>query len=1077
MGVRKKPVLRVREASDLNREMALGITDPEKRRSFIEHLRKKEWVVFTPRGIDYERLNALAANDDELRYYLEHETDPVLISTFLAHNYGQIFLGIDHVYRVYTEWNIRRMKVSGYHAGNREELRIPDHLLEAMKDDELEMIARRWLRKEIRQLNQHPKIVLKDVARKLRIERNPKQRRLLEHLRRLIQGLMSERYPAFIDEINANPFPSFHVRLWVREIEKRKSALIVGDVGTHKTSAAVIGLECLGCKATVVICRSYAKEMWQTEIQKYFREPMDPLVFDGASDLERLERMKPADLRRHRFIIVGYGAIQSGHEDEEEDDTNGERLVELLSRLRPDSIVIDEAHIIKGSSERSNRIRRLAQSASIRHRLMLSATPFENHPNEVALMATLLDPKTFPTEEVFYAMCRDNPRMFFGLMSQRMCDYFAQEDVLDLPPTNLTLNQFFPTVRLKCPADMRRVHTALQEDGSREARQQASRMMQFLSVPYVARNWYQGLESSECFHDPLANPKLAYLREEIAKLIKKGKVVVASGIFASGITRRVNGAEHELSIYEVASILESWFPGQVLRIDGTNPTGDGSGSRKDIQNRWRTDVNAKILVASVQATSESLDFTLKRIPGKQEKVTIFYLTLPWKPTQYLQFNGRFRRPGMEIPIDVLSLIIEGTADEALLELNERKWRNFLIGVHGMPILADEEAALENATFRQLVMTPTKWLRAAFERMLGLGEAGIRELQHGDLKGLPVAETLASYYLKSEDQGTPGHVARLIVPVLKRWHETGLIGDWENVLDVGPGPLVLERKLNAPLHAIEINPQMIEIGKAHSFHAGRNAIEGAASQMPKEWAGRFSLVIASLLLDLTSRKVRKNGGIAERVKVFQEFHRVLERDGLLWAIVQERCFDRESFNGFVTDMRQYGFEPVEPWCNRIEAIDHRQHRFAVWSLLLRKRSEIRAAMPPCPLFFHELAREGVVASKKKRLPMETGSLPEVVLHEQFAIRDEADRLLPVETIVDAVTAPGVEADRLFHELIKNFHVLDPAMSALRQELMRTRPNSLTELKEVWNKIRDLAGAPRISWGELTRIARPYLRQAS
>jgi hypothetical protein len=910
------------------------------------------------------------------------------------------------------------------------------------------------------------------LEQKLRSERNPKQQKLLGYVRDLMRGLLQEKYPPFKSEIvKGLPFPSMHVRLWVRQIEDRGNALIVGDVGTQKTSAAVIGLERLNCRATIIVCRSYAKEMWAQEIQRYYREPMDPIVVEGSSDIERLARMKPADLRRHRFIIIGYGGIQNGYDAGEEEGSYGEQLTDLLCRLKPDSVIIDEAHAIKGSGERSRRVLKIAQLPSVKHRVMLSATPFENHPNEVAHLATLLEPKTFPTEDIFHAMCRDNPRLFFGLMAQRMCDYFAQEDVLDLPPTNLNIYGFFPTVRLECPKDMMRVHLAIQEDGRHEPRLKVLRMMQFLSVPYVAREWYLGLRGAECFHDPHGNPKLEYLHRAISERIKTGKVVIASGIFASGVTRSMEGADHDPDVYVVASIIERWFPEKVLRIDGTS-----TNDRAAIQERWRNDPDARILIASVPATSESLNFTQRHISGSVEMVTVFYLAMPWKPTQYLQFNGRFRRPGAEVPIEVFSLIVNGTADEALLELNERKWRNFLIGVYGMPILTEEEEALERATFKKLVLTPSNWLRAAFERMLGLGEDGIRRFLDADLKDLPVAQTIAEYYLKMEERGTPGHVSRLVVPTLKRWHETGTIRDWEKVLDVGPGPLVLERKLNAPLHAIEINPKMIEIGRAHSYHGGKNAMVGGASRMPEAWSGKFSLVVASLVLDLTSRKVSKAKVPTERTRVFQEFHRVLEIDGLLWAVVHERCFDQESFTAFLGNLRRYGFEPVEPWCNRIQAVDHRTHKFAVWSLLLRKRTEIHDVNPPCPLFVHELVREEVVRHATSGVaPTQSTESPQAVHHEKFAICDATGTLLPVETLTDIVEPPGAGVEKLHVGLVKHFRIKKlAAASQLRSELERTRPRSLTDLKAVWKIIRNLEGAPRISWAELSEFARSFFR---
>lgn len=998
---------RYREASDENRQIVEGITGADDRLGYINYLRDREWQIFTPRAVEFDSFAKLVESDPALKKMLELETDGELVAEILCRKYPHLFFGIEHVYRVFTDWKIKWTKRSAnWGVGTPDPLPIPDHLIDELEDSGLEIVARRWFRKEIRRLNRNPAGILKELKQKMSTERQSAQRRLIQHLLKIINHFLGRSYPEFVSELeNGKPFPSIHVRHWVEQTVKRGNALIVGDVGTQKTSAAVVALHELGCKAVVIVCRSYAKTMWVSEVKRYHRTPVDPYIVQGAQDIEVLEHMKHADLLRHRYFVVGFGNVQAGQiemlDERGNGDSYGDRVVKALARLKPDGIIIDEAHAIKGGGDRSRRVLHLARSKSVRHRVMLTATPFENHPNEVANLATLLDPKDFPTEETFLAACRDNPRTYFSMMAQRMCDYFTQEDVLSLPSTNLTIHRFFPTVALEPTSEMQTVLATVQNDGTLEAKDQVCRLVRFLSVPSVAARWYPHLRDLQCFKDPLLNPKLAYLKREVAERIKNGKVVIASGIYASGITREFG--EQDLDLPTITALFEEWFPGKILCIDGA--TTGAAGGREQVQHRWRTDSEARILVASVPAASESLNFTLKRKKGI-EKITVFYLSLPWKPTQYLQFNGRFRRPGSEVPLEVLIPIVRGTADEALLELNERKWRNFLIGVHGMPLLEEEENALQQATFEKLVTTPNQWLKDMFHFMLGAGEDRIDTFLGEDLKGLPVGKTAADYYLKTEEYGTSGHIARVTAPTLKQWHAQGLIPSWEEVLDVGPGPLILERKIGAPLSAIEINPSMVELGRAHSPHGGRNAIVGRASSMPRAWSKRFSIVVASLMLDLTSRR-RKRGTSPERVRVLQEFHRVLKRGGLLWCTIQKRRFDEESFDNFLVAVERFGFEVVQTWSNRIEATDEKQHPFAFWSILLCKKGKPEAN-PAVPLFLHELTSVGAPRPKGKKTPKVAGQ-PNLVRHEQFAIRDRTGGLVPIDTAAKKVQVTSEEED--------------------------------------------------------------------
>ncbi len=1099
---------RYREVSEENRSILDGLKTFDARKEYTDYLREAEWTVVTPRPVEYATFAEVIANDPEMRAYLEREDDPVLAAELLCRRYPHIFYSIDHVYQIFTDWKIKWTKKGGHTGGGKmEPLTLPDKCLASLSDREIDATSRRWFRKMIRQLNRDPEGTRRGLEEEFRAQKDRKKKAFCAHLLRISDDLLQMTFPEFVDEIDSGkPFPSMHVRLWIQEILERKNALIVGDVGTQKTSAAVVGLEKLGRRAVVVCCRSYAKDMWAQEIRKYYRAPMDPLVIQSAEDIVALERMTPEQFRKRRFIIVGYGNIQVGHcgplnGDEDEDDdppkawrratrkpkkvdwldverkgrSYGERLVEALIRLNPDGVVIDEAHAIKSNGTRSQRIMRIARAKSVRNRILLTATPYENRPNEVANLASLLSPKEYPTPQHFLVSCRDNPRLFFREMAKRMCDYFSQEDVLDLPPTNLTIHGFFPTIELECPRDIARVLDVIRNDGTMEARLQVTRMTRFLSAPATTRNRYRSLRNLPCFTDPMANPKLAYLKEAVAERIKTGKVVIASGIYAGGITR---GCDEVDDVMRIASVFEQWFPGQVLVLDGASPS-KGPGSRKDIQKRWRNDENAKILIASVPASSESLNFTLRKIPGSVEKVTIYYVSLPWKPTQYLQFNGRFRRPGSEVPLEVYTLIVKGTSDEALLELNERKWRNFLIGVHGMQLQTEEEDAINKSVFAKIITTPGQWLREVFMNMLGMGEERLEGFLAKEFRDLPVAETLARYYLATEDYGTSGHISRVTAPTICLWQKSGVIPSFDDVLDIGCGPLTLERKLDAPIHAIEINPMMLDVGRAVSTHKGANVIVGRASAMPPEWTGRFSFALASIVLDLTSKKAfsgKGRGREIERVRVLRECHRVLKPDGLLWLTFQDRCFrEDESFEVFTKALETFGFEPVDPWTNRIRALDHTEHRFAFWSVLVRKVRD-PAEKPECPLFGHERPVDRVVRVKPKKPFIKPPSPePELYKHERFAICPRNGTVVPIAMAAARVTSAEQHAGLLFEAIVKRFGIAGSSAFAadLRKLILRHKPRSTGDPKEIWRSVRESPEAPRIKWADLSLAARPHL----
>jgi SAM-dependent methyltransferase len=1046
---------RASEASNDNWKVAEGIPDYRSRQRYVDDLRETEWVVFTPREIDFQRFRELAERDP----YIASETDPRILAEILVLKYPDLFLTVEHVYSIVTDWGIRRcLKRPSFGSASDDPPQVPPHLIDAFSENELTILAKGFFRKWIRRLNDDSKGTIALIEKMKRSSKHQKERLLFECVLAIIARLGKMCFPKFNTEIvPGKPFPSWHVLLWISQLLERDNAIIIGDVGTQKTSAAVIGLEELRSRATVVICRSYAREaVWANEVARYYREPPSPIIFKGNGDLEELEKMNPNKLRRARFLIIGYGGIQSSNQDDDAAE-DGDRLVEAVTRLRPDSVIIDEVHAIKGFGKRSSRTLRIARAESVKHCLMLTATPYENTANEAANIATILDRKTFPNQEAFAAQCRGNPRLYFGLMSSRTLDYFSQEDVLDLPPSNYSTLDFFPTVELDCPPDIAMVHRLIADDGKLEARRQVQLMTRFLAIPFVGKDWYPQVGDLDCFSDPLANPKLAYLRIRAAELIKTGKIVIASGIYAEGITRELSGQQPDADIYEVTALFESWFPGKVLRFDVNLANGNGCQYRQMIAEQWRTDPQKRILVVSVQAAAESLNLTVQRA-ATIDRVTIFWLSLPWKATMYCQFNGRFRRPGTEVPVDSFALIIKGTADEALLQMNEAKWSNFLIGVHGMPLLAVEEKALENVTFEKLIVSPKSWLRQAFGRMTGAGEDKIAGFLKGTLRGLPIGQTIADYYLQTEEYSTTGHIARYAVPILRDWRERGLISSWEKVHDAGCGTLPYERRLKESIYGTDMNPAMIATGRDHSYHRGKNAIERRLSSLPKDWESKFELNLAALVLHLTSSR-KKAGNEPERASILRELNRTLLPKGLLWILLPDFCLDEESFGLFVSALYDFGFEVVATKTGHVKARDHREHPFAFWSICLRK-SGAPSDDPECPLFLFERNREGVAVRPSGGHAPVSGSVI-MVKHEQFVLTP----LHPSASSSGPVNR-GERFKRLAEAFIARFKIKDDLVAQVVQKgIVAVKPGKWREFKSVWKRLGEKYDVPQINWNKL------------
>ena len=282
-------LFRVRQATTENWGIAEGMRDLKQRRKYVEYLREDEWVVFTPREIDFQRFRELAESDP----YIASETDPRILAEILVRKYPEIFITVDHVYSVVTDWGIRRsLKRPVRGTGADDPPQIPPHLIEAFSEQELVILAKGFFRKWVRRLNQDPEKTIILIEKLEKTTKHQKEKFLLHHVLEIVRELCKMRFPGFNSEIVPGmPFPSMHVRLWIKQLMERVNAIIIGDVERKKRRLRSLVWKCYWSKATVVFCRSYAREtVWANELKRYYRNAPDPFVFVGNGDMRAIER-------------------------------------------------------------------------------------------------------------------------------------------------------------------------------------------------------------------------------------------------------------------------------------------------------------------------------------------------------------------------------------------------------------------------------------------------------------------------------------------------------------------------------------------------------------------------------------------------------------------------------------------------------------------------------------------------------------------------------------------------------------------------------------------------------------------
>ncbi len=153
----------------------------------------------------------------------------------------------------------------------------------------------------------------------------------------------------------------------------KKAALIGDEMGLGKTiqaiALAVKKKEIFGFERVLVVTLSSLKEQWKREIER-FSDEKAVIVAGPAQKRREIYRGKGAF-----FAITNYEAVL--------------RDVTVISRFKPDLVILDEAQRIKNfSTKTADAVKRIPR----KHALVLTGTPLENKLEDVYSIVQFLDP-------------------------------------------------------------------------------------------------------------------------------------------------------------------------------------------------------------------------------------------------------------------------------------------------------------------------------------------------------------------------------------------------------------------------------------------------------------------------------------------------------------------------------------------------------------------------------------------------------------------------------------------------------------------------------------------------------------
>ena len=374
-----------------------------------------------------------------------------------------------------------------------------------------------------------------------------------------------------------------------------------------------------------------------------------------------------ADIARHDLVLTTYPLLW--------------RDVDALAAQPFHLLILDEAQMVKNAGSRSARALRKLQAP---HLLCLTGTPLENPPGELWAQFDFLMPGFLGDVRSFNARWRkpieeNGETLRAQLLAQRVRPFILrrrkQDVATELPPRTETIQ------RVQLQGKQRELYEAVRTTADKQVRRALERqsfegaqitildallkLRQVCCDPRLVKGIQQGphapphLREGEAFlpgggpaakrtAQTMERAKLELLADMLPALVDEGRRVLVFSQFTEMLTL-------------AAELLDALALPYLTLTGQTPPRQRGAVVR---QFQAQDDTSAPILLVSLKAGGVGLNLTAAD--------TVIHLDPWWNPAVEEQATARAHRIGQYQPVFVYKLVVEGSIEERMLELQTRK---------------------------------------------------------------------------------------------------------------------------------------------------------------------------------------------------------------------------------------------------------------------------------------------------------------------------------------------------------------------------------------------------------------------
>lgn len=421
------------------------------------------------------------------------------------------------------------------------------------------------------------------------------------------------------------------------------------EMGTGKTRVALTYAEREHFHRVLIVCPISVSSVWEQEIVKL---GLDVLVrnLTSASIVQRTEmlnfyREQQAVEHRPLYIIVNYESFWRMP------------LREQLQKWRPDLVILDEAHRIKGRSTRQSKFAH-SLTAIVQARVALSGTPVTNGLQDLYSIYRFIDPLVFGTR---YADFESRYVKKGGFQGYQIVGYYNEEEIaqkvrdtafqiskaeaLDLPERTDTV------IPVKLSAKTRAKYMEVKKNAIAEIEGEDENgipkrgvVLARIVLTTILRlqqitNGFVTTDTGETVI--MSDEKLSICKELTSDAVEEGHQVVIFCRFLKDIARLSDAIPESATIH------------------GSVPQPERARRLKAFQ-----EGNIKVLICQIQVASLGIDLTASDIG-------IFYST-GFSLADFLQSRDRLHRHGQTKKVTYYHLLGERTVDHQVYEALQSK---------------------------------------------------------------------------------------------------------------------------------------------------------------------------------------------------------------------------------------------------------------------------------------------------------------------------------------------------------------------------------------------------------------------